>query len=120
MRPLGDTGNALPAESYDGIAGAIPVESVDPSMNDPRAYATLRPRTMLSFTSPLVALAASGTHHQVTVDALALRRLMAWVNACCPFLGDEEVRALGNPDFPGIDELPIRPRVRSAPVVSRP
>ena len=33
---------------------------------------------------------------------------------CCPFLGEEELRALGDPDFAGIDLLPIRPRRRLA------
>jgi hypothetical protein len=35
-------------------------------------------------------------------------------NACCPFLGEEESRALGGPGFPGFENLPIRPRVASA------
>jgi hypothetical protein len=35
-------------------------------------------------------------------------------------MGEEEVRALGDPDFPGIERLPIRPRVATAPVVERP
>jgi hypothetical protein len=45
---------------------------------------------------------------------------MAWVDACCPFMGEEELRALGDPDFANIDQLPIRPRVSSAPVIERP
>ena len=32
----------------------------------------------------------------------------------------EELRALGDPSFPGIERLPIRPRVASAPVIERP
>jgi hypothetical protein len=103
-----------------GIAGAIPVESIDPTMNDPRAYATLRPMQYLSYRSRLVELAMSGKHYGVKADALSLQRLITWVDACCPFLGEEEVRALGDPDFPGIETLPIRPRVRTAPVVERP
>ena len=46
--------------------------------------------------------------------------LNEWVDACCPFMGDPEVRALSDPDFPCIEELPIRPRVATAPVVERP
>jgi hypothetical protein len=103
-----------------GIAGAIPVESIDPSMNDPRAYATFRPMQYLSYSSKLIERAMSGKHHGVEVDPLSLRRLIAWVDACCPYMGDPEVRALGDPDFPGIGELPIRPRVRTAPVIERP
>jgi len=35
-------------------------------------------------------------------------------------MGEPELRALGDPDFPCIEELPIRPRVATAPVVERP
>jgi len=103
-----------------GIAGAIPVESIDPTMNDPKAYATFRPMRFLSYGSKLIEIAMSGKHHDVKVDPASLRRLIAWVDACCPFMGEPEVRALGDPEFVGIDELPIRPRVRTAPVVERP
>jgi hypothetical protein len=67
-----------------------------------------------------VEIAASGKHHDVRVDGVDLRRLMAWIDACCPFLGEEEVRAIPDPDFAGIGELPIRPLVRTAPVIERP
>jgi hypothetical protein len=93
---------------------------MDPTMNDPKAYATLRPMRFGSYMSPLVELAMSGKHHDIRVDPTSLRRLIAWVDACCPFMGDEEVRALGDPQFAGIDELPIRPRVKTAPVIERP
>ena len=103
-----------------GIAGAIAVETMDETKLDPRALSTLRPRTALSYTSRLVALAAHGRHYDVRVDALNLQRLMAWVDANCPYLGDEELRALPDPEFPGIEQLPIRPRVKTAPVIERP
>jgi hypothetical protein len=103
-----------------GIAGAIPVETMDPSTRDPKAYATLRPMRYLSYTSPLIERAMSGKHHDVKVDALSLHRLIAWVDACCPFCGEPEVRAVPDPDFACIDELPIRPRVATAPIIERP
>lgn len=102
-----------------GIAGAIPVESAY-DMNDPSALTTLRPMQYLSYKSRLIELASSGRHYEVRVDPSSLHRLIAWVDACSPFLGEEELRALGDPDFPGIDELPIRPRVATAPVIERP
>ena len=40
--------------------------------------------------------------------------------AVTKYVGEEEVRALGDPDFPGIEQLPIRPRVATAPVIERP
>jgi len=115
-------GNPVPNKGQPGygIAGAIPVESMDPTMNDPRAYATLRPMQYLSARSRLVELASSGKHYGVKADPLSLERLIAWVDACCPFLGEPELRALGDPDFEGIEELPIRPRVATAPVIERP
>jgi hypothetical protein len=103
-----------------GIAGAIPVESMDPSMNDPAALETLRPMRYLSRNSRLIDLAMSGQHHGVKVDAIGLRKLIAWVDACCPFMGEEEIRAIDDPDFAGISLLPIRPRVKTAPVIERP
>ena len=102
-----------------GIAGAIPVES-SYGQNDPKALATLGPMQYLSYKSRLVELAGSGKHYDVKVDPVDLHRLIAWVDACCPYLGEEEVRALGDPDFPGIERLPIRPRVATAPVIERP
>jgi hypothetical protein len=115
-------GNPVPDKGQPGygIAGAIPVESMDYTMNDPKAYATLRPMQYLSYKSRLVELAGSGKHYDVKADPESLLRLIAWVDACCPFMGDEELRALGDPDFPGIEELPIRPRVQTAPVIERP
>ena len=74
----------------------------------------------LSYASRLVELAMTGEHHDVKADPESLHRLMTWVDACCPFMGDEEIRSLDDPDFEGIEDLPIRPRVRTAPVVERP
>lgn len=102
-----------------GIAGAIPVESAY-DQNDPKALVTLRPLQYLAGASHLVNLAASGKHHGVKADPLSLHRLIAWVDACCPFMGEEELRGLGDPEFAGIDRLPIRPRVASAPIIERP
>ncbi len=102
-----------------GISGAIPVESAQNQM-DPKGLTTLRPMQYLSANSHLVDLASNGKHYGVKADQVSLHRLIAWVDACCPFMGEEELRALGDPSFPGIERLPIRPRVASAPVIERP
>jgi len=102
-----------------GIAGTIPVESAY-GQTDPRGLTTLQPMQYLSRTSRLIELAGSGKHYDVKVAPTDLHRLIAWVDACCPYRGEEEVRALGDPDFPGIETLPIRPRVATAPVIERP
>jgi hypothetical protein len=112
---VGPAGWGGPARSGPGcgIAGAIPVESQ-------ATYATIPPLTYLSGASRLIDVAASGKHNNVKVDPVSLRRLIAWVDACCPYRGEPEVRAVDDPNFPGIERLPIRPRVRTAPVIDRP
>ena len=102
-----------------GIAGAIPVESIY-GQNDPNALITLPPMQYLSHKSRLIELAAGGKHYDVKADPESLHRLVAWVDACCPFRGEEELRALQDPDFPGMERLPIRPRVATAPIIARP
>jgi len=106
-----------PGPGY-GIAGAIPVEQL--GTNSPRSVRTLGPLEFLSGRSKLIDIASSGKHHKVKVPPADLRRLIAWVDACCPYRGDEEIRALPDPAFAGIEQLPIRPRVRTAPRVQRP
>lgn len=98
--------------------GALMVENFDES--DPAAYQTLEPMKHLSYTSHLIELASSGEHYNVKADPASLRQLTAWVDAVCPYRGDEEIRALPDPDFPGIEDLPIRPRVRTASDIPRP
>jgi hypothetical protein len=112
-----------------GLAGAFPVyglKSSETYPNDPATDAktaiwrTMRPMQYLSLRSRLIEMASSGKHYDVQADPLSLRRLIAWVDANCPYAGEEELRAMDDPEFPGIDELPIRPRVKTAPVISRP
>jgi len=102
----------------DSIAGAILCENYN--INDPNSIATFRPMNYLSYRSRLIENALSGSHHGVRVDAFSLRRLIAWVDANCPYRGDEEVREIPDPNFAGIELLAVRPRVRSAPVIERP
>ncbi|MHC4647663.1 MAG: hypothetical protein ACYTBJ_19530 [Planctomycetota bacterium] len=88
--------------------------------SDPESYTTFRPMQYLSYTSRLIEIAMSGSHNGVKVDPLSLRRLIAWVDTNCPFRGEEEIRAIPDPNFPGIECLPIRPRVETAPIIARP
>ena len=94
--------------------------------NDPATDArstiwrTMRPMRYLSFRSRLIELAGSGEHYEVKADPTSLRRLIAWVDANCPYAGEEEIRAMDDPNFPGIERLPIRPRLKTAPVIDRP
>jgi hypothetical protein len=110
--------NRVNAPKGAGIAGALMAENYPQS--DPASYVTLRPMQYLSYTSKLIDIAMSGSHNGVKVDPLSLRKLIAWVDTNCPFRGDKEVRALPDPNFPGIECLPVRPRVRTSPIIARP
>ena len=101
-----------------GIADMIMVDAYN--YRDPVAYRTPEPMAQLSYRSRLIERASSGKHHKVKVDPVDLRRLILWVDTMCPYRGAEEVRAIPDPDFQGIDWLSIRPRVKTAPRVIRP
>ncbi len=101
-----------------GIADMIMVEAYN--QRDPVGYRTPPPMTKLSYKSRLVDICSSGQHYDVRVDPLSLQRIIAWVDAMCPFLGSEEVRQEPDPVFQGVDWLAIRPRVRTAPTIRRP
>jgi hypothetical protein len=119
-RPGWGRTNAVPEKlpaGYD-LAGTLQVEAY--STVDPAAYVTPEPMTRLSYTSKLVALAASGKHHNVKVDPYSLLRLTLWVDTMCPFLTDDDIRAEEDPEFQGCDWLAIRPRLKTAPILIRP
>ncbi len=101
-----------------GLAGTLMVEAY--GTVDPQAYVTPPPMSSLSYRSKLIDLVSSGKHHDVKVDETSRLRLVAWVDALCPFLGDDEIREIPDPEFQGIDWLAVRPRVRSAPRITRP
>ncbi|HUT91492.1 MAG TPA: LamG-like jellyroll fold domain-containing protein [Thermoguttaceae bacterium] len=101
-----------------GIAGTLMVESYD--QRDPNGYRTPPPMTSLSYKSKLIEIASSGEHNDVKVDPVSLRRLIAWVDTMCPYRGAEEVRAIPDPEFQGIDWLAIRPKIQTAPTIIRP
>ncbi|MHC4250570.1 MAG: HzsA-related protein [Planctomycetota bacterium] len=84
-----------------------------------KALATLKPMTHLSYVSKLVENASSGRHNKVMVDAVSLRRLIAWVDANGPYLGEEEVRRIPDPTFQTIERTRVRPRLATAPVIDR-
>ncbi len=101
-----------------GIANTIMVEGYD--QRDPEAYSTFEPMTRLSYNSPLIDLASSGEHYDVKVDPISLRKLIVWVDTMCPYRGTEEVRAIPDPEFQGVDWISVRPRIQTAPTIVRP
>jgi hypothetical protein len=68
----------------------------------------------------LIELAMIGKHHDVKANPAGLLRLIAWVDANCPYLDEEEIRAMADPGLGGIVQLPIRPRLKNAPIIERP
>ncbi len=119
-RPSWGTPYTKPNETIPGfgIANMLMIEGYD--QRDPAAYRTPEPMTCLSYKSALIDIASSGEHYDVRVDPLSLRKLIAWVDTMCPYRGSEEVREIDDPDFPGIDWLSVRPRIKSAPAIIRP
>ena len=95
-----------------GLAGCLNVERR-------RRYGPLKPMTMLSSTSPLIARAMSGKHHKVKVTGVDLRKLIAWVDCNCVYRGDEEVRRIPDPS-PGVAaRFPVPVKTRTAPRIRR-
>jgi hypothetical protein len=106
-----------PAPGF-GIAGCLLVEGY--GTVDPQAYITPLPMTSLSYRSKLIEIASSGKHHDVKVDDVSLLRLITWVDAMCPYMGEEEIREIPDPVFQGVEWLAIRPKIATAPRITRP
>jgi len=101
-----------------GFADMLMVEGYH--QRDPDAYRTPAPMTRLSYRSRLIQLCSGGKHYNVKVDPESLQRLIVWVDAMCPYRGEEEVRSEDDPIFQGVDWLAIRPRIKTAPRIVRP
>ncbi|MBP8131451.1 MAG: hypothetical protein KA184_17870 [Candidatus Hydrogenedentes bacterium] len=101
-----------------GIANTLMVEAY--GTTDPAAYVTPPPMTCLSYNSRLIEMASSGKHHEVRVDPVSLLRLIVWVDTMCPYRGAEEIRAIDDPEFQGVEWLAIRPKIKHAPRIRRP
>ncbi len=101
-----------------GIAGCLLVEAY--GTVDPKAYVTPPPMTTLSYRSKLIEMVTSGKHHDVKVDEISRLRLIAWVDAMCPYMGEDEIKQIPDPVFQGVDWLAVRPRIATAPQVNRP
>ena len=115
-----DWNGAIPMDKHGlpgSLSGCLVVEGY-PERNS-SSLATLKPMTHLSYVSRLVANASSGKHHRVKVDELSHRRLVAWVDANGPYLGDEEIREFPDPTFQTIERTRVRPRLGTAPVIDR-
>ena len=95
-----------------GFAGCLNVERH-------HQYGPLKPMSMLSSTSPLIARAMSGKHNKVKITGVDLQKLIAWVDSNCVYRGDEEVRQIPDPTPAVAARFPVPVKVRTAPRVKR-
>lgn len=111
-----------------GIAGCLNVEGTG-GRGSHEALQPLRPKTMLSSTSPLIHMVMTGKHPRaqdgtevkttITVSPEDQRRLIAWVDANCVYRGDKEIREIPDPPEAQVARFPVRPRIKTAPVIDR-
>lgn len=99
------------------LSGALIVEGY--GQKNPVSLSTLPPMSIFSYKSKLLENATSGKHHNVKIDDASRRRLTAWIDCNCPYLGLEEIRQMDDPNFDYIDTLKLRPRVKTAPRINR-
>jgi len=103
------------------LSGVYVVESYGGNRGDGSDLKTLEPYTSFSPNSKLIEYASSGKHgNKVKVTGEDLERLVAWVDANGPYLGDEEIRCMYDPYSTTVENIPsVRPRVATAPVIDR-
>jgi len=108
--------HGLPAS----ISGVLIVEGY--RERTPAALATLKPMTHMSSASLLIDKAMDKEHIKAEMDADSLRRLIGWVDANGPYLGEEEIRQMPDPtpQTRWANPVPvIQPRLKTAPNINR-
>jgi len=106
--------NSKLGEPGVGIAGAFSVEGIPIAQ---RKLGAIPPRSILSYTSPLIKMVREGTHHKVKIEGEDLRRLMAWVDSNCVYRGEKEIRMID--DYPGGADFPVPMLIKNAPKIDR-
>lgn len=108
--------HGLPAS----ISGCLIVEGY--GERTPEALATLKPMTCMSSASLLISRAMDEEHIKTKMDPESLRRLIGWVDANGPYLGEEEIRQMPDPTFETRSTNPVpvvTPRLMTAPRINR-
>jgi len=108
--------HGLPAS----ISGCLIVEGYHE--RTPEALATLQPMTHMSSASLLIERAMDEKHIEAKMDPESLRRLIGWVDANGPYLGEEEIRQMPDPppEARWASPVPVvKPRLRTAPRINR-
>jgi len=102
------------------LAGVYIVESYNDNKGNGTDMKTLPPYSAFSPKSTLIKNASSGEHHKVKIPEADLEKLVAWVDANGPYLGDEEIRKMYDPISYAAENISaVRPRVATAPVINR-
>jgi len=102
------------------ISGCLIVEGY--RERTPEALATLKPETHMSSASLLISRAMDEKHIKAKMDKDSLRRLIGWVDANGPYLGEEEIRQMPDPTAETRWAKPVpvvRPRLKTAPRINR-
>ncbi len=110
------------------IAGCLIVEGY--RERTPEALATLKPMTHMSSASLLISRAMDEKHIKTKMDQNSLRRLIGWVDANGPYLGEEEIRQMPDPvhksefkyPYNALYDVPmpvVKPRLKTAPRIER-
>ncbi len=102
------------------ISGCLLVEGY--GMREPAALATLKPMTHLSSASLLIDRAMDEKHLGRKMDPDSLRRLIGWVDANGPYLGEKEIREMPDPTRETMWARPVpvvKPRLKTAPRINR-
>jgi len=110
------------------ISGCLIVEGY--RERTPAALATLKPMTHMSSASLLISRAMDAKHIKAKMDPKSLRRLIGWVDANGPYLGEEEIRQMPDPVHEAGSKYPynstynlpmpvVKPRLKTAPRINR-
>jgi len=99
------------------LAGMLLHEGYD--QKDVKGLVTIPPMTIFTYNSKLYDYATSGKHHKVKIDKESERKLIAWIDTNGPFLGVEEIREMYDPAFGIMDQVSVRPRIATAPIIDR-
>ena len=91
----------------------------NPQVKYPTQETVVPPMTAMSYRSRLVHLATSGEHHGVKVSPLEAQRLIAWVDALCPYNGLEELLSRPDPAPHHSAAFPFPSKMMTAPMVHK-
>lgn len=102
--------------------GAIDISMGTRSWTEQAYSEPFEPMTFFSYNSLLLdKITKDKTNHgNLKLSEDELRMLTAWMDLNSPYRGDDEVRKLPDPDFPGIEHIVPRPLIRSQPDIPRP